>query len=241
MSLSSSDRLPRAWLHPDDFAAARAAQLALLPRVVRADAHGPVRLIGGCDISCRRFDPERRVFAAIVVLALPRLRPVASATAMARAPLPYLPGFLGFREVPALLAAWDALPVKPDLLLMDGQGIAHPRGFGVATHLGVALDVPCVGVAKSRLVGEADVPGAEAGAETPLLLRGERVGSLLRSRARANPLYVSTGHRVAPASAALWVRRTLAGYRLPEPTRLAHLAANAARRAWDAATEAAPG
>lgn len=223
--------LPPEWLAPSSMAVAKQAQLALAARVVRQDALGEVRLIGGVDISSQRFDPENRVWAAIVVLEWPGLRRVAESAALGRASLPYIPGYLGFREVPTLLAAWDRLAEKPDLLLVDGHGIAHPRGFGIATHLGVALDVPSIGCAKSVLVGQVDPPlPEEPGAQSPLRWKGEVLGMALRTRRRSNPLYVSTGHRVGLETAVAWVRRLGTGYRLPEPTRLAHEAANVARR-----------
>lgn len=223
--------IPAEWLDPPDPAAARRAQAALAERVVRRDAlGGGVRRLGGVDVSNNRFDPEQRIFAAVVALSVPDLAVVETAGAAARAPMPYIPGLLGFREIPALLAAWEKLGTKPDLLLVDGHGIAHPRGLGIAAHLGVVLDVPAIGVAKSVLVGRADPPLAdEAGAETPLVWRGERIGTALRTRRRANPLYVSIGHRVSLETAVAWVRRAAGGYRLPEPTRRAHLAANALR------------
>lgn len=223
-------QIPAEWLHPPDAAAARRAQTALADRVVREDAFGEVGLIGGVDVSNNRFDPEERVFAAVVALSFPGLRVVETAGAVARAAMPYVPGLLGFREIPALLAAWEKLRAKPDLLLVDGHGVAHPRRLGIAAHLGVVLDVPSVGVAKSVLVGAEDpsLP-EEAGAETPLVWRGERIGTALRTKRRSNPLYVSIGHRVSLETAVAWVRRATGGYRLPEPTRQAHLAANALR------------
>ncbi len=225
-----TDPIPAEWLHPPDPAAARRAQTALAERVVREDAFGEVRLLGGVDVSNNRFDPEERVFAAVVALSLPDLRVVEAAGAVARAGMPYVPGLLGFREIPALLAAWEKLRAKPDLVLVDGHGVAHPRRLGIAAHLGVVLDVPSIGVAKSVLVGAEDPPLAEeAGAETPLVWRGERIGTALRTKRRANPLYVSIGHRVSLETAVAWVRRATGGYRLPEPTRQAHLAANALR------------
>lgn len=224
--------IPPEWLAPPDLATARAAQVALAARVVQRDAHPPVRLLGGVDISNTRFDPEGRIFAAVVVLEWPGLRVVARASAVARATMPYIPGYLGFREVPALLAAWARLDPKPDLVLVDGHGIAHPRGFGIAAHLGVVLDIPSIGVAKSPLVGAPAAPlGEEAGAEQPLVWKGRRLGTVLRSKRRSNPLWISVGHRVSLESAVAWVRRCDTGYRLPEPTRQAHLAANETRRA----------
>jgi deoxyribonuclease V len=233
--------IPPDWLAPPDLATAKAAQLALAARVVREDAHPPVRLLGGVDISNSRFDPEGRVYAAVVVLEWPGLRVVARATAEARTTLPYVPGYLGFREVPALLAAWERLATRPDLVMVDGHGIAHPRSFGIATHLGVVLDIPTIGVAKSPLVGRPEGPvGEEPGAEQPLVWRGERLGTVLRTKRRSNPLWISLGHRISLTGAVAWVRRCDTGYRLPEPTRQAHLAANEARRAG-LTREAMPG
>ena len=229
--MTGQPAFPAEWLHPTDPGAARRVQAALAERVVRKDALGrDVRLLGGVDVSNNRFDPEQRVFAAVVALSVPDMGIVETAGAAARAAMPYIPGLLGFREIPALLAAWGKLGAKPDLLLVDGHGVAHPRGLGIAAHLGVVLDVPSIGVAKSVLVGRADPPLAEeAGSETPLMWRGERIGTALRTRRRANPLYVSVGHRVSLETAVAWVRRAAGGYRLPEPTRQAHLAANALR------------
>jgi deoxyribonuclease V len=222
--------IPAEWLRPPDTAAARRAQVALAQRVVREDAFGEVRLLGGVDVSNNRFDPEQRIFAAVTALSFPDLRVVETASAAARATMPYIPGLLGFREIPALLAAWERLRAKPDLVLVDGHGAAHPRRLGIAAHLGVVLDLPVIGVAKSILVGTPDPPlPEEAGTETPLLWRGERIGTALRTRRRANPLFVSVGHRVSLTTAVEWVRRATSGYRLPEPIRQAHLAANALR------------
>ncbi|MFL1461194.1 deoxyribonuclease V [Roseococcus sp. DSY-14] len=211
-----------------DLAALRAEQRDLAARAVTRDALGEVRRIGGVDISASRF--EREVHAAIVVLDWPSLEEVCRAGATQEAPLPYLTGLLGFREVPAAAAAWAALERKPDLLLVDGQGLEHPRRCGVATHLGVTLDVPSIGVAKSRLCGTWPELPEEAGAAVPITDRGEVVGTLLRSRLRARPIHVSVGHRVSLATALGWVRATLRGRRLPEPTRRAHDAAALVRR-----------
>ncbi|HEY9147853.1 MAG TPA: deoxyribonuclease V, partial [Gammaproteobacteria bacterium] len=135
---------------------------------------------------------------------------------------PYVPGLLSFREVPAVLAALEQLSALPDLLLCDGQGIAPPRRLGIASHLGVLLDLPTIGVAKSRLVGEHAEPGEEKGAWQPLTDKGETLGCVLRSRSNVKPLYISPGHRVSVESARHWVMACLTRYRLPETTRWAH-------------------
>jgi len=216
---------------PTTAAAARALLPELAARVETSDRLEAVRILGGADASATRFDPERAVHAALVVLDLPGLRPLAEAGAVRRGGLPYIPGLLGFREVPALAEAWARLDPKPDLVLVDGHGVAHPQGLGIASLLGVVLDVPTIGVAKSVLVGKLAGPLPETpGAVAPLVWKGREIGVALRTRRGANPLYVSAGHRVSLPTVLDWVRQTLRGYRLSEPTRLAHLAAAALRR-----------
>ncbi len=223
--------IDEALLNPPDFKAARRAQEALAPLVETADRLGRVRLVAGVDISSTRFDPAKMIYAAVVLLRWPGLAVVESAGVAVRASMPYVPGFLGFREVPALRLAWAKLTQQPDLVLVDGQGIAHPRGFGIAAHLGLVLDLPSIGVAKSLLVGAIDGElGAEPGATAPVLWQGRQVATALRTRARAGPLYISPGHRLGQQTALAWVQRCATGYRLPEPTRQAHAAANRCRR-----------
>ena len=146
--------------------------------------------------------------------------------------MPYVSGYLGFRECPALVAAWDAMAERPDLILVDGQGVSHPRRCGIATHLGVVLDVPTIGCAKTLLCGKPDgALGDAPGSRVALIDRGEVVGAALRTRARAKPIFVSTGHRISLDSAVEWVMKLCDGRRLPVPIRMAHDAANAVRRA----------
>jgi deoxyribonuclease V len=217
-------------------AEARRLQPELAARVVAQDALGPVRVLGGADASTLRFDPTRTVHAAMVTLDAATLAQTAEAGATRSGGLPYIPGLLGFREVPVLAQAFQALPLKPDLILVDGHGLAHPRGLGIACHLGVALDVPTIGVAKSILVGtvEGDLPDV-AGARAPLVWQGRQLGIALRTRRGANPVYVSVGHRVSLETALRWVIGAGRGRRLPEPTRLAHEAASRVRLAAGAA------
>jgi len=221
-------------MHLADFpataAAARLLQPALAARVVPRDDLGPVRVVAGADASTLRFDPTRTVHAAMVALDAASLAPLGEAGATHRGGLPYVPGLLGFREVPPLADAFRALPRRPDLVLVDGHGLAHPRGLGVACLLGVTLDVPTIGVAKSILVGtvEGELPDV-AGAQAPLVWQGRIIGMALRTRRGANPVYVSPGHRVCLATALAWVVALGRGRRLPEPTRLAHAAATQVR------------
>jgi deoxyribonuclease V len=159
------------------------------------------------------------------------MRVVGAAHAERRSDFPYVPGFLGFREVPCLLDAFARLPSPPDLVFVDGHGISHPRRLGIATHLGVLLDRPTIGVAKSILVGApaGELPD-EPGSSVPLVWRGAEVARVLRTKKRVKPVYISTGHLVSLPSAVAWAMRAARGYRLPEPTRQAHIAANAFRR-----------
>lgn len=214
-------------------AEARLLQPELAARVTTTDALPPVRVVGGVDASALRFDATRAVHAGAVALDAATMAPLAEAGATTTGGLPYIPGLLGFREVPALMVALDRLPVQPDLILVDGHGIAHPRRFGVACHLGVLRDVPTIGVAKSLLVGEI----AGEGPRAPIVWKGEVIGMALRTRARANPILVSPGHRISLETAVAWVEACLRGRRLPEPTRHAHEAATRQRLASQAGRE----
>ena len=186
------DRRMRRW--PSTIAEARRLQLRLRRRLRVGGGPRKVRLVAGAD--CAFSSDGRTMWAAIAVVQLPGLEPVARAWAAGRVMFPYVPGYLSFREGPVFLRAVRRLRVRPDLWLFDGQGIAHPRGFGLAAHLGVLLDASSVGCAKSRLVGEHCEPGEGRGEWTPLLLDGRRVGAVVRTRDRVRPLYVSVGHRV---------------------------------------------
>ena len=138
---------------------------------------------------------------------------------------PYVPGLLSFREAPLTLAACEKLTLTPDLILVDGQGIAHPRRLGLACHLGLFLNMPTIGCAKSRLCGSHEMPGVEAGSYAEVIDKGEVIGAALRTRSGVKPVYVSIGHKIDLPAAIHWVLECCRGYRLPEPTRLAHLAA----------------
>jgi deoxyribonuclease V len=224
--------IPADWLAPPNLRAASDAQRAIAAAAEREDRIGQVATLAGVDTSMRWRDTRGPIHAAVAPLDWPRARSLPPHALTMVPPIPYVPGYLGFREVPALLALLDAMPHQPDLLLVDGQGIAHPRRCGFATHLGVVADLPTIGCAKSLLCGkvEGDL-GPAAGDTAPLIDRGEQVGVALRTRPRANPIYVSTGHRVSLETAVAWVMKLTDGRRLPLPIRLAHDAANAARRA----------
>jgi deoxyribonuclease V len=187
------------------------------------------RTVAGADIS---FDlGSETVYAGVVVLALPGLELVEEAGVTSRARFPYVPGLLSFREAPALLEAWAQLRCEPDVVMLDGQGIAHPRRIGIASHLGLFLQRPTLGCAKSRLVGRFVEPGPERGDRSPMLDRGEQVGVALRSKRRTQPIYVSPGHLLDMEGAVELALACGGGYRVPEPTRRAHLFVNALRRA----------
>lgn len=215
----------RRWdLPPNE---ARKLQTRLAAEVRCEDDLPPVKLIAGVDVSMQRFATEG--FAAIVLLDVPSLEVVEVASVRMPLTLPYMPGLLSFRELPLVLAAWEKLTRRPDLVMVDGHGIAHPRGLGIAAHLGLALDVPALGCGKSVLVGRHEPVGPARGSREPMIYRDKVIGWAMRTKERANPVYVSCGHRVSMETAVRWVLETGRGYRLPEPTRQAHLAANAAR------------
>lgn len=213
------------WLRPGSAAEARDVQRALAACVVTEDrplAEGPARLVAGLDCAYIRSEAGESVVAAAVSVAVPGLRIAATAGAIRPAAMPYVPGLLAFREAPTLIEAFERLPVPPDLILVDGHGISHPRGLGVASHIGVLLDRPAIGVAKSILVGNAEGELGEApGSQVPLVWRSRVIGTVLRTRARVQPVYVSVGHRVSLEGAVRQVLSLLAGFRLPEPTRQA--------------------
>jgi deoxyribonuclease V len=200
---------------------AKAVQLSLASKVSLVPDLGEVRFVAGVDTSATGV-----ARCAVVILSYPDLELVEVARAEKPLDFPYVPGLLSFREGPAILAAFDKIKQWPDLAFFDGQGIAHPRKIGIASHIGVLLDVPSIGVAKSPLAVRGEEPGAEPGSWTPWHNRkGELLVAALRTRPRSNPLYISPGHRIDLPTSLDYVQSTLRGYRLPEPTRQAHNAA----------------
>jgi deoxyribonuclease V len=208
--------------HPWDVtpAQARAIQVDGRGRVIAEDRLGDVRRVAGIDVGFEQDGAISR--AAVVVLDFPELHLVESAVARLPTRFPYMPGLLSFRETPAVLEALGRLSERPDLLLCDGQGYAHPRRFGLACHLGVLTGLPSIGVAKSRLIGTHGALPEQKGAWVPLRDGDETVGAVLRTRDGVAPLYVSIGHRVSLPTAIRWVLACTTRYRLPETTRHAH-------------------
>ncbi|PRY72226.1 deoxyribonuclease V [Halomonas ventosae] len=220
--------MPTAPLHDWNLAPrdAIALQKRLAGRVERADRLAPVRHLAGVDIGFEQDGAITR--AAVVMLAWPPdedgvFKVVEQVVHREPTRMLYVPGLLSFREVPAALAAFERLRVTPQLVMVDGQGIAHPRRIGVASHLGLWLDLPTIGVAKSRLCGRHGEPGPARGDWTPLVdgPDDEVIGAVLRSRVKVKPIFVSPGHRVSLPTALDWVTRCLGRTKLPEPTRLA--------------------
>jgi deoxyribonuclease V len=187
-----------------------------------------IETVAGIDVSYDKGSDW--LFAAIVVLRLPDLQVIDTASTTTLVPFPYVPGLLSFRECPAVLQAWEKLQLKPDCLMCDGQGIAHPRRLGIASHLGLWLDLPSIGCAKSLLVGSYQEPGEKRGSLTPLVHRKEQVGVVLRTKDRVAPVFVSQGHKISLNKAMEIVLACCTKYRLPEPTRQAHLLVNELRR-----------
>jgi deoxyribonuclease V len=210
--------LPTPW--PETYADAVAMQNTLRSQVIVVDQLENIRHVAGLDVGLEADKTHMR--AAVVVLDFPTLARRAQALARRPAAFPYIPGLLSFREVPALVEALEKLAITPDLLLCDGQGLAHPRRFGIACHLGVLTGLPAIGVAKSLLVGQYENLPDVRGAWRPLLHQEEVVGAALRTRRGVSPVYVSIGHRISLETALDYVMRCCTKYRLPETTRLAH-------------------
>ena len=214
--------MPGKTFHPWNLSASQA--ISIQRRLARKVRRAPlplssVKLVAGCDIAYdKRSD---RYFAGVVVLSLPQLEVIEEATAGGRVRFPYIPGLLSFRETPLVLAACEGLTVTPDLFIADAQGIAHPRRLGLASHLGLFLDIPTIGCAKSILCGRHEESGPPPGSYAPLFDGDEIIGAALRTKQGTKPVYVSVGHRVDLEAAIHWVVFCCRGYRLPEPTRLA--------------------
>lgn len=208
-----------------DLSAWKSMQEVCAEQVIEYDDFDPAPvLIGGTDVGFEEGMTITR--AAIVVLRFPELNLIEYQVAKLPTAFPYIPGYLSFREYPALATAWKKIQNKPALLMVDGQGIAHPRRFGIASHLGVLLNIPTIGVAKKRLYGAHALLAEEMGSCLPLMADNRQIGSVLRTKLHCKPLYISPGHRISIASATKRVESCLKGYRLPEPTRWADAVAS---------------
>jgi deoxyribonuclease V len=212
-------------------AEARELQKALAARVDASTPLGPWETVAAADVSYNKY--SEWLYAAVVVVRAGTFELVERVGVVGKATFPYVPGLLSFREAPVVLEAFRKLKARPDVVLCDGHGIAHPRRLGLACHLGLWLELPTIGCAKSRLCGTYDEPGPERGDRSPLVDRGEVVGAVVRSRSRVSPLFVSPGHRCDLESAVAVTLDTAVKYRLPVPARMAHEYVNDIRRAAD--------
>lgn len=206
------------WLYPESIERARQIQVQLLKKLQLVPLQFRPRRLAAVDAAFT----EKLVLAAVCLFSFPGLELLEEQTAVERLRFPYVPGFLSFREGPAIYRALLGLRQKPDLLLVDGQGIAHPRKLGIATYLGIILDTPSIGCAKSHLVGEFRMPARQQGSCCQLRHKGEIVGYVLRSRTGVCPIFISPGHLVNHQDALDLVRKCLRGFRVPEPLRQAH-------------------
>ncbi|MGB3800470.1 MAG: deoxyribonuclease V [Lewinella sp.] len=221
-----ADPLEHSWqLSPQD---AVDLQRKLRERIELREAPGTMRLIGGADISFNLYSDV--FYAGIVVLDYETMEVVETALHTETVTFPYIPGLLSFREIPTLLKAWSKLSRKPDVTIVDGHGIAHPRRMGIATHFGLVTGSPTLGCAKKVLAGRIAPVGEAVGSVSPIMDREELLGYALRSRLRSNPVYISPGHLTDPESALAIARHCCRGYKLPEPTRRAHEAVNTFRK-----------
>jgi deoxyribonuclease V len=205
---------------PATIAEAIVIQETLQTQVITTDQFNtPVKYVAGVDLGFLEDGKVSR--AAVAVLSFPELTVLETTLAHRPTSFPYIPGFLSFREIPAVLDALEKIKIIPDIILCDGQGIAHPRRFGIACHLGVLIDIPTIGVAKSLLVGKHEELPESRGSWKPLIHKGETVGAVLRTRVGVKPLYISSGHRISLPTAIDYVLRCTPKYRLPETTRVA--------------------
>ncbi len=227
------EELLTSW--PKTYQEAVAMQEELRHRVRIVPLPRPPRLIAGADAITDRAD--RKIFGAVAVYSYPELDLVEEATAAGECPFPYRTGLLSFREIPILAAAFQRLRNRPEVILVDGQGIAHPRGLGLASHLGLVLDVPTIGAAKSRLVGDGEEPQLEAGSSSPLIYQGKTVGLILRTQKGLRPLYLSPGHLITLEESRAITLGCVTKFRIPQPLRQAD---QLTRRLQTAALRAEP-
>jgi len=217
-------------LHPWNVTPKEAVEIQrrLQPLVILKNRLRRVRYVAGTDVSSSLTDDT--VWAGVVVVRYPALEPVEERWVRGKTSFPYIPGLLSFREIPILVSALAELKIMPDLILCDGQGIAHPRGMGLATHLGLLVNCPTIGCAKSHLVGTYSGLAEEKGVYAELHYRGKVVGVAVRTREKVNPIFISTGNRISLKQSLRIVLRCCPKYRVPEPIRMAHYLVNRLRR-----------
>lgn len=203
-------------------------QKELKDAIVLKDLKRPVQYVAGADVSFNKFEPE--VYTGIVVLEYESMRVVAHSLVMGKAGFPYIPGLLSFREIPSLIEAWESLPMQPDIVMLDGHGIAHPRRMGIAAHFGLLAGVPSLGCAKKLLTGTTEDPETEKGSYTIIRKNEDILGWSLRTKNKVKPMFVSPGHLCSMEDCRQIALHCSRGYRMPEPTRRAHLLVNELRR-----------
>jgi deoxyribonuclease V len=219
-------------INPADYEKFTAAQAIAYQQELRKQIqikplNKEIKIIAGSDISFNKY--EETVYAGIVLFNYPDLKIIGTTTAISRTSFPYISGLLAFREVPALLDAWDKLDIKPDVLVLDGQGVAHERRLGIATHFGLVTGATTIGSAKSRLAGKYEKPNNEVFAQSPMYDKGEMIGVALRSKKNCNPIYISPGNNISIEQSVEVIKNCIRGYRIPEPTRQAHMLVNKIR------------
>ncbi len=210
-----------------DIVEARAIQLELKEKIRLQKLSGPIRLVAGADVSYSK--KVELCFAAVTIFKHPEMEIFEQTDSLGPISFPYVPGYLTFREAPILLNAFEKIEHVPDLILFDGQGIAHPRQMGLAAHLGLILNLPSIGCAKSILIGQFQEPLYEKGNWTDLIYQNNKIGAVVRTREGVKPVFVSPGYKITIEEAVYWVLNTCAGYRIPEPIRRSHLAVNQLR------------
>lgn len=215
------ERLPDLGSYvPGSVKEAFSIQWALKGRILLENNFESVSMVAGADLAI--IKDQKKLVCGIILFEFPELRVIEKVYSIVDEKFPYIPGLLSFREGPAILEAYGKLEVKPDILILDGQGTAHPRGFGIACHVGVILDIPTIGVAKKKLYGTFEEPGMIPGKYSPLYSKeGETIGAVLRTKKNTKPVFVSPGHNIDLTASLEIVTQCARGYRVPEPTRQA--------------------
>lgn len=203
-------------------------QKELRSAIVLSDLPRPIQYVAGADVSFNKFEDD--IYAVIIVLEYGSMKMVARSAVKDKMDFPYIPGLLSFREIPSLMKAWQMLPLRPDVVVVDGHGIAHPRSMGIAAHFGLVAGVPSIGCAKKLLTGKFEEPGLEKGDFSPIKKQEKVIGFALRTKYKVKPMLVSPGHLCSMDDSLQVALHCARGYRLPEPTRLAHLTVNQLRK-----------